>query len=93
LCKRSRKTGGYPREVTHWDERFDRNRRKKRARAEEAVTEVIRSTLDGLSRRDVRPFLSSRMPKLFSLFDDFPPFDLLDYEKAAEHNSVVDKTY
>jgi ParB/RepB/Spo0J family partition protein len=92
LCvKEVERLVGHPREVIHFDDdsRDETNRREKKRKAEEEITEVIRKTLDGLSRRDMTPFLSARNPKVFSLFDDFPPFDLLDYEKAAEHNSAI----
>jgi ketosteroid isomerase-like protein len=61
------------------------------ASSEEQLSEIIRETLEGISNRDIRPFMAHRMPKLFSLFDDFPPPDLIEYSDAADHHTTIIK--
>jgi ParB/RepB/Spo0J family partition protein len=78
---------GRPRTLRIWAGSERKNWRQYRASAERAIIDVIKLSLEGASKKDLRPLLSSRIPEHFSLFDDFPPLDLLDYEKAADHNA------
>lgn len=81
---------GHPREVVaHEEGRRMQNWRTTRVKAEQRMTQIVYETLDGLERKDIRPLVAHRLQDSFTLFDDFPPRDLLDYQGAMDHNLSV----
>lgn len=58
---------------------------KNSKKEEFAIRQLLEECIRGLNNWDVRPQFRMRDPKTFSMFDDFPPFGLLDFENAAQH--------
>jgi len=81
---------GHPREVVaHEEGHRMQNWRTTRVKAEHRMTQIVYEILAGLERKDIRPLISHRLSDSFTLFDDFPPRDLLDYQEAMDHNLTV----
>jgi ParB family chromosome partitioning protein len=87
--KETERLVGHPREIIRLPESTKKNWRRIKEKAETEIELIIRNCLEGLAKKDLSPLLSVREPKFFSLYDDFPPLMLLDYDKAASHNSAV----
>ena len=78
---------GHPRPGDHPKEGLEQfsGRNSKRYADEFQIRQLLVQCIDGLNNRDVRPQFGLRDPKSFSMFDDFPPFGLLDFDDAAKH--------
>lgn len=83
---------GHPREVVERSEGHKvENWRTSRINVEEQITQIVCEILEGIEKKDIRPLISHRLPDSFTLYDDFPPLDLLDYDAAIAHVSSVMK--
>ena len=60
-------------------------RKSKKQADEYTIRQLVEEIIRGLNSRDVRPQFGIRDPKTFSMFDDFPPFGLLNFDDAAKH--------
>lgn len=81
---------GRPNRATSEIRKYRYNWRAKKRKSEAEITELIHRAVDSFSEKDVRPLLTARIPKLFTLFDDWPPSSsLLDYDQAAENNMKI----
>jgi ParB/RepB/Spo0J family partition protein len=60
-------------------------RNAKKQADELAIRQLLKECIQGLNNRDVRPQFGIRDPRTFSMFDDFPPFGLMDFDGAAKH--------
>lgn len=64
--------------------------RSKQRKSEAEIRTLIHEAVQSFSERDVSLLLSIRVPKIFTLFDDWPPASsLLDYNQAAENNMKI----
>jgi ParB/RepB/Spo0J family partition protein len=78
---------GHPRIGNYGTDSFtqlERGRSKKQT-DEFEIRQLLEEIIQGINRRDVRPQFGIRDPKSFSMFDDFPPFGLLNFDAAAKH--------
>jgi ParB/RepB/Spo0J family partition protein len=48
------------------------------------IRQVVIQILEGVNQRDLRPYLKFRSEKLYSQFNDVPPFDLVGYHEAID---------
>lgn len=78
---------GHPRVRAHPKDELVQHvgRNSKRKADELEISQLLEGCITGLNNRDVRSQFGIRDPKSFSMFDDFPPFGLLDFENAAKH--------
>ena len=67
------------------------NRVSRIQREESTIAEIVQKTIEGVNNRDISVQCSFRYHKWFSLFDDFPPLSLMNYDTAVEHNFSVVK--
>jgi ParB/RepB/Spo0J family partition protein len=82
---------GHPRGVTQACNDFETPEKDSNPQwsDQEQIANLVMNVIQGVNQRDVTPFVINREPKLFSLFDDFPPLDLFDFDGATEHNIDV----
>jgi ParB/RepB/Spo0J family partition protein len=76
---------GHPRTKKHVEDGFGQVIVRNSKRDEFAIRQLLEECIRGLNNRDVRTQFGIRDPKTFSMFDDFPPFGLLDFDNAVEH--------
>jgi ParB family transcriptional regulator, chromosome partitioning protein len=76
---------GHPRPRTIAKDRMEQPNRSSSKNDDIIIKQMIRECIEGLNNKDVRPQFGIRDPKSFSMFDDFPPFGLLNFDAAAEH--------
>lgn len=77
---------GHPRRGPH-RESFNQGAVKlsKIERARKEIASIIYSQVEGSQKKDLS-YTGRRLPGVFSYFDDFPPYDLIEYASAEEHS-------